>query len=76
MVEIHNQHQDTNVCKNGYKVRISGCKIPNSVCGRIGVKLRFKFVKHNESEDLFTMKGPDIFSSGTSVLKHLDLLWV
>ena len=53
----------------------SGCEIQNSACGKSGVMLRLKIVKHVESEDLHLVEGPDELPHGTSVLKYLVLPW-
>ena len=53
----------------------SGCEIQNSACGKSGVMLRLKVVKHIESEDLHLVEGPDELPHGTSVLKYLVLPW-
>ena len=53
----------------------SGCEIQNSACGRSGIMTRLRIVKHNESEDLHTVEGPDNLPHGTIVLKYLVLPW-
>ena len=53
----------------------NGCEIQNSACGRSGIMMRLRIVKHIESEDLHTVEGPDNLPHGTSILKYLVLPW-
>ena len=52
------QHWSSNVCRKWQKPE-SVCEIQNSACGKSGVMLRLKIVKHVESEDLHLVEGPD-----------------
>ncbi len=53
----------------------NGCEIKNSACGKSGVILRLKIVKHIETEDQHIVNSPDELPHGISVLKYLVLPW-
>ena len=53
----------------------SGCEIQNSACGKNGVMLCLKILKHVETEDIHLVEGPDKLSHGMSVLNYLVLPW-
>ena len=53
----------------------NGCEIQNSACGKSGVMLRLKLVKHAESEEQHTLVGSDNLLHGTSILKYLVMPW-
>ena len=50
----------------------SGGEIQNSACGKSGVMLRLKIVKHIESEDLHLVEGPDELPHGTCRVSSSD----
>ena len=52
-----------------------GCGIQNSACGKSGVMLRLRIVKHNETEDQHIIDSSDQLPHGASVLKYLVLSW-
>ena len=49
----------------------NSCEIQNSACGKSGVMLRLKIVKHIENKDLHMIEGANALPHGTSVLKFL-----